>query len=160
MLYNNPPCFTQSVPTNHNQSLPLPTIPRPRFQSPITTDPCPSWSPPQAQCGNILSYGRRRRSLSEGGIVTLGGEYSLIGGEIQLEDDRDDPEDDHDTIYHEMPLQKEIIVDSETVKPLRAGLLPEETGMGFVCVWVRVFECACACVFGCLSVYVCVCSGV
>ncbi|XP_037803568.1 uncharacterized protein LOC119597980 [Penaeus monodon] len=80
-----------------------------------------------AQCGNILSYGRRRRSLSEGGIVTLGGEYSLIGGEIQLEDDRDDPEDDHDTIYHEMPLQKEIIVDSETVKPLRAGLLPEET---------------------------------
>ncbi|XP_069974674.1 uncharacterized protein [Penaeus vannamei] len=81
-----------------------------------------------AQCGNILSYGRRRRSVGEGGIVTLGGEYSLIGGEIQLEDDHDDPpEDDHDTIYHEMPLQKEIIVDSETVKPLRAGLLPEET---------------------------------
>ncbi|MPC37733.1 hypothetical protein E2C01_031223 [Portunus trituberculatus] len=83
-----------------------------------------------AQCGNIVSYGkRRRRSLTEGGLVTLGGELTLVGGEVTLRDvevlDNEDEEDDH--VYHEMPLQKEILVESSSVKPLKSGLLPEET---------------------------------
>ena len=90
---------------------------------------------PQAQCGNIVSYGKRkRRSLKgEGGLVTLGGELTLVGGEITLRDvevldDVEEEEEDH--VYHEMPLQKEILVESSSVKPLKSGLLPEETGKG------------------------------
>ncbi|XP_069173940.1 uncharacterized protein [Procambarus clarkii] len=79
-----------------------------------------------AQCGPIVSYGRKRRGLTkEVGLLTLGGKLSLHGGEVTLETDAE--EVDPDTIYHEMPLQKEIIVNSNTVKPLRTGLLPEET---------------------------------
>nr|XP_053643380.1 uncharacterized protein LOC128696261 isoform X1 [Cherax quadricarinatus] len=86
-----------------------------------------------AQCGPIVSYGRKRRGLTKkGGLLTLDGEISLEGGEITLEGkdlvlENDAEEIDQDTIYHEMPLQKEIIVNSNTVKPLRTGLLPEET---------------------------------
>ncbi|XP_071520975.1 uncharacterized protein [Panulirus ornatus] len=78
-----------------------------------------------AQCGSIISYGRKRRGLTEeGGLLTLDGELTLVGGEVTL---GDQPEEDPDAIYHEMPLQKEIIVNSNSVRPLKAGLLPEET---------------------------------
>ncbi|KAK8385545.1 hypothetical protein O3P69_016373 [Scylla paramamosain] len=85
-----------------------------------------------AQCGNIVSYGKRkRRSLKgEGGLVTLGGELTLIGGEVTLRDVEvldNEEEEEEDHVYHEMPLQKEILVESTTVKPLKSGLLPEET---------------------------------
>ncbi|KAG7156467.1 Cuticlin-1-like 2 [Homarus americanus] len=80
-----------------------------------------------AQCGAIVSYGRKRRGLTaEGGLLTLDGELTLVGGEVTLGGD-DVEEIDPDTIYHEMPLQKEIIVNSNTVQPLKTGLLPEET---------------------------------
>ncbi|KAK3853458.1 hypothetical protein Pcinc_040005 [Petrolisthes cinctipes] len=98
-----------------------------------------------ARCGPIVSYGkrrRRRRSLKKGqsGLVTLGGELTLVGGQVTFrqeeeevdgEEEEEEEEDveelDPDSVYHEMPLQKEIIVDSSTIKPLRRGLLPEET---------------------------------
>ncbi|XP_064087392.1 uncharacterized protein LOC135202055 [Macrobrachium nipponense] len=98
-----------------------------------------------AQCGNILSHGKRKRRavIKQGGLVTLGGTHSLDGQEITLEggeftfgggeltfgveDDEDAEEYDQDSIYHEMPLQKEIFVDSTSVKPLKSGLLPEES---------------------------------
>ncbi|KAK4308028.1 hypothetical protein Pmani_020258 [Petrolisthes manimaculis] len=99
-----------------------------------------------ARCGPIVSYGkrrRRRRSLKKGhqsSLVTLGGELTLVGGQVTFrneddeeeeeekeEDDEEVEEIDPDSVYHEMPLQKEIIVDSSTIKPLRRGLLPEET---------------------------------
>ncbi|CAL4171609.1 unnamed protein product, partial [Meganyctiphanes norvegica] len=72
---------------------------------------------PPARCGNIISYGRRkRREVNEGTLLTVAGEVSLDGPVT--------PEDE--LIYHEMPLQKEIIVDSSSIKPLRTGYLPEE----------------------------------
>ncbi|KAK7075736.1 hypothetical protein SK128_014511 [Halocaridina rubra] len=93
-----------------------------------------------AQCGNIISYGKRRRRAvkNQRGILTLGEAVNLDGHEVTLEgvhltlggNEDDDNEEDLDSIYHEMPLQKEIIVDSSSVRPLKTGLLPEETGNG------------------------------
>lgn len=73
--------------------------------------------------------------------MTLGGELTLVGGQVTFRREEDEGEEtdegeveeeveeiDPDSVYHEMPLQKEIIVDSSTIKPLRRGLLPEETG--------------------------------
>ncbi|XP_050719660.1 uncharacterized protein LOC127000252 isoform X2 [Eriocheir sinensis] len=88
-----------------------------------------------AQCGSVVSYGRRkRRNLrGKGSLLTLGGELTLVGGEVTLKEEEKEDEDDvevlgaEDHVYHEMPLQKEILVESTSVKPLKSGLLPEET---------------------------------
>ena len=97
----------------------------------------------QAQCGSIVSYGRRKRRSVKGEVdlVTLGGELTLVGGEITLrgedeedgelldkEEEEEEEEEVEDQVYHEMPLQKEILVESSSVKPLKFGLLPEESG--------------------------------
>ena len=67
----------------------------------------------------MISYGRRkRRGVNEGTLLMVTREVSLEGP-LTAEDE---------LIYHEMPLQKEIIVDSSSIKPLRSGYLPQEKG--------------------------------
>lgn len=91
----------------------------------------------QASCdGTGSSYGKRRRRRSPQGLVRnrrrgplsspplqVEGREGVLRDGLVVSEDLDD-----DAIYHEMPLQKEIIVANTRIVPLKNGLLPEEEG--------------------------------
>uniref|UniRef100_A0A6A7G4W5 EGF-like domain-containing protein 2 n=1 Tax=Hirondellea gigas TaxID=1518452 RepID=A0A6A7G4W5_9CRUS len=140
-----------------------------RFQ--VNVQFCLQECKPATCTGGSTSYGRRRRRRSQvllprgrrqaerSGTATL-----QLDGQLQQQELRErgaeaaeEEDDDRDTIYHEMPLQKEIIVANTRVIPLINGLLPGEEEfrrMGdLVCTSWEVL--VCIIIAGCI-VMVCV----